>query len=595
MSAAADMSAAIAAVTCVGARVDWLTLAFRVRFSKDVLQSFVTTDEEKPPRSAPFAVRAYLARKYRVASVRLDLPGATPEEDPADFRMRMIGEGKTVLENGSCRVILHENAPRSPDDPEDEPGWTLAVEWSGVSLIATPWLEAVRQSFRIAEALGEMLAVRMRRLDLCADMAGFPIPGEEGHGWCTRPQLRSRKMRHAKQTPVSRKLRAERGATIRKLVDRYEDGEIPWSKLADELPEIDETFYYPEGNCTGWRFGKGPINARVYDKPAEMRMRLHRTSRADKRKEEGDKAFAERAWWTANGWRGQGTVVRCEIECRGEFLHEIDIAGGAAGQTARCDIHGAALAGGWRAFADRVEMALDPVWRYAVGAAEDAGRKDPLPVDDAGRCVKCKVKHASTASCRYTLAPKSGWLRQIILDPGAARSECDATAAWRAVQRVSFHRPVVQVPQRSRKRSMVRATQTLGTMNALCAANDRLPFWQMPYNVDTGEMEPMPVEHGREDEIAEAFAIPTPDEQRAGIGSRARVQQQVCDIMADTARLTSAEIADHLNHAFEEEPVQALIFALVRRNAAIARWKEFRPPMARGRPPNVANDVTESA
>ena len=601
MNAAPKIERDPAEVVCVGRRVDWLTLAFRVRFSKAVLLSFVTTADEKPPTNAPFAVRAYLAKKHRVSSVKLQLEeGAAP----AIFRIKFVGESKTILENGSCRVLLHENAPKSPDDDPNDPGWTLAVEWSGVSLIHTTYDDAARLSFKIAQALGEVLSVRLRRLDLCADMEGFEIPGKmrdehpddgrlrelmarespeeyarvtqleertERHGWCTRPQLRSRKMRAAKRCPTKRRERKLKADAGRKLLARYENGDIDYDKLIEGFPDIDDTYYFPEGNCTGWKFGKGVISARVYDKQAELRMRVDRAPGAASKKEAGDKAASERAWWKANKWQG-GMVTRVEVQCRGEVLHELD---------ARCDLSGWVSS---ERFVSDLGDQLDRVWRYFAGSPDELARKEPLPVDELGRCTKCKVVHESPEACKYTLAPKSGWLRQIVLDGGTRRSECTHTPAWDAVQRVSFNRVLVDVPQRTRKRGAVRATQVLGCALALLGYTEQLPNPVTPDGVV--------VEHEGEDDAAALVAEPARVDPDLGDFERRRQQQLAADaarkrvqdlVLAETEKIfamAAKEVAETLNWIHEEKPEDALALVWVRQNAAQARWRPLAKAVA---------------
>jgi hypothetical protein len=572
-------------VVCVGRRVDWLTIAFRVRFHKSVLQHFVTTADERPPKDAPFAVRAYLCRKYRIASVALDLFDALPTEEPAVFRMKMAGEGKTILENGSCRVVLHENAPRSPDDNPNEPGWTLAVEWSGTSLIETDYEEAVRQSFRIAKTLGDVMDVRLRRLDLCADMAGFEIPVPEGHGWCTRPQLRSRKMRAAKRCPIPKRVRSQNANFGRRLLRKYEDGDIDYDALLDAFPDIDDTYYYPESQCTGWKFGKGVISARVYDKQAEMRMRIARAGgAADRRKQAGDKKEAEEGWWRAHGWDGRGKVTRVEVQCRGEVLHELD---------ARCDRR--FEGGDAEAYAAELGDQLDRVWAYFAGAPDELARREPPPKDAEGRCSRCKVIHKSDASCKHTLAPKSGWLRQIVLEADKGRSECSHTPAWEAVQRVVFKNAVKTIPTRRRKRGAVRATQALGCLLALLGYTEQL---EHPVDPVTGEI----IVDKDEDLHAKEFGAPRPIRAVLSAAERKRMEEvalaQAKDrtreqVLVEIRRICARgadEIAETLNWIHEEKPEDALALVWTRINAARARWK----PLAKA-PARLANDTEATA
>ena len=569
--------------TNVGARVDWLTIAFRVRLSKGVLASFVATPDEKPPRDAKFAVRAYLAKKHRVASVKVTMPDARDDDEPAIFRMKMIGEGKTILENGSCRVVLHENAPRSPDDNPNEPGWTVETTFSGTTLIETDYRSAVIQSVHLAAAFGEVLEMRLRRLDLCADMAGFAIPMAEVDGWCTRPQLRSRKMRAVKMCPVPRSERTANAKYARRIIKRYEDGELDRDEMIQHMPDIDDTYYFPEGNCTGWKFGKGLICARVYDKMAEMRMRIQRAGSAAKRKQEGEKKLQEEAWWRRHDWSGKGKITRIEVQVRGEVLHELD---------ARCDSKRSTA----YEFADRVGEQLDRVWTYFAGLPDELGRREMPPRDEQGKCSRCHVVHGGPESCKHTLAPKSGWLRQIKLEQGKARSDCTHTEAWEAVQRVVFKDRVMTVPRRTQKRGAVRATQVLGCALALLGFVERL---HSPKNPRTGEV----IEHQEEDVHAQEIAAPAPikpttdpwekkrREELAESNAKERTIEFLRAELHDVFSQTADEVSDTLAWIHEDKPSDALELVWTRMNAALARWK----PLAKAPPRRLREDKTESA
>jgi hypothetical protein len=555
-------SAAPPAPRCVGPRVDWFEPRFSVVLDPEVLAHFVR-DPKDPRARAPrgpqsFVARAALARKFRVASVSLPIPGAAPGEWPV-FQMAMSGESKTVLTSGTCRVVIQENAPRSPDAPREDPGWNVSVAYSGTALMALGWQAAARDAWRLAGALGEIVAVRMGRLDLCADFCGWPI--EPSAEWCTRPQLRMRALTKCKRLPVARAERAERARTAIALARRFERGGLHYLDMLEQMPDLDDAYYYPAGNLTGWKFGKGQISARIYDKHAEMRMRADAAgSQADKRRAAGDKREAEETWWRAHGWTG-GTVTRVEVQLRGPVLHELD---------ARCEQRArGASAFGSDAFVAEMRRHIDRCWRYFAGAPDELARREPLPVDALGRCVKCAVKHASAESCPHTLAPRAGWLRQIDRVGARPRSECSATPAWRAVQAVSFERVVTEIPRRTRKRGAVRATQVLGCALALLGYVERLEHPRNPVpDPETGECDQV-IAHSEDAHARRVF--------ESGARGKAMFREQV-QLMF---RQCADEVADTLEWIHEQRPEDALALFWTRVNAARAR---FKPHLAKTHP-----------
>jgi hypothetical protein len=583
------------ATSCVGRRVDWLTVAFRVRLDAEVLAAFVTTPKEKPPSGSGFHARAALARKYRIASCTLRLPPTSRERggqdsgewETRDFAIRMSGDTRTLLQNRDMRVVILESAPKSPDDDPNDPGWTVAVDISGTSLLGMGWRRAVREAAAVAGALGEVLEARLRRLDLCADMADFPIHGAgvENAGWCNRPQLRARELRRSKREHLPKRVRAQAVADGKRLLARFGKNEIKWDEMCDEFPDIDDTYYYPPGNITGWKFGKGKILARVYDKHAEMRKKIGEATSEEKRRQAGEKKAREERWWIANGWNGKGRIVRVECQLMGPVLHELD---------ARCDSPSGALDVG--AFVESVRLQLDRVWRYFAGLPDQQRR--PLPeLDDRGKCSKCGVRHKAPEDCPYTLPLRSGWLRQIVMETDAKgkprrRSVCAPTPAWEAVQRVTFERDVRELPTRERKRSGVRVTQAIGTVNSALGHSQTLRAPRLPVDVqvvdeETGEVTDLQagaeITHS-EDAIAAALRARWPGHKPR---SEAEPGSPPCmcglcaygyEFMDAKMRQAAREFAETLLFIYDDEPEKAIAMMWTRTNAAIARWKDHVPP-----------------
>lgn len=231
---------------CVGARVDWLTLAWQ--------------------GPIPDAIRTLLERRGAEAArhgcaVELRAPdgwrGALAPSRRADWWRLESADGVAVI------------------DAEAAGAWCVVVEQSGEHLHARTLANAYAAAQRVAAALYDGAVperCRVRRVDLAADMSGFPLDDVTADAWLTRR---------------------------RAMVGRFD--------------AADPVRTYTQGrHVTGFVIAPGNfVMARIYDKRAQLAA-LHDADRAD----------AELERWTAAGWTDE-PVARVEYQLRGDALAEI--------------------------------------------------------------------------------------------------------------------------------------------------------------------------------------------------------------------------------------------------------------------------------
>jgi hypothetical protein len=257
------------APTVVQNRVDWLTLAYRVELAPD----FVRALER----------RADVARKHGRASIVWG---------PVIGQLSYSRSEKTyIIRNADYSMRIDLWAPGRVDDGKDgpEPGWTLQVEWSGQGMADRDLDVVVRATRKLAASCGvagKVWESRLRRLDLCADVAGW---------WIDEAQA-SRFVRRSR-TKWTTHPRAANDAAA----DAVPDALLPVA--VHRRREI-------EGLTIG---AGGDVTLRIYDKPEEL-------------KKKGEEVTAaERLRWTRGGWDGIAPVTRVEYQLRGDAMKELGI------------------------------------------------------------------------------------------------------------------------------------------------------------------------------------------------------------------------------------------------------------------------------
>lgn len=142
---------------CVGRRVDWLTLAFRVAIPEHTLRM----------------VELRARRAADVGPVELELPSGRVVGLYASRR-----DGWFRWECAVAAGVIDLTAAG---------GWNLAVDMSGAKLRGADLPQALELAYGLAADLGDdpgaVLGARLRRVDLAADFAGWVIRRDDAEGW----------------------------------------------------------------------------------------------------------------------------------------------------------------------------------------------------------------------------------------------------------------------------------------------------------------------------------------------------------------------------------------------------------------------------
>jgi hypothetical protein len=253
------------APTVVQNRVDWVTLAYRVQ----ILPAFVQELEERSLVARKHG-RAALVWGNVIGQLSYSRTARTYHVKNADYVMRidLCAPGRTEGKDG------------------DEPGWTVEVVWSGQAMADQDVDAVIRATRKLAASCavdGRVWESRLRRLDLCADVAGWEIDEEQASRVVKRPRA------------------------LRTTHPRKCEGEVPAAEIA---PVSVHTRREIEGLTIG---AGGDVVCRVYDKPEEL-------------KKKGEElTAAERARWTRGGWDGEAPVMRVEYQLRGAVLRELGL------------------------------------------------------------------------------------------------------------------------------------------------------------------------------------------------------------------------------------------------------------------------------
>ena len=291
----------------VGHRLDALTVAYRVAFPRELRDELVRASE--------------VAKKHGASEFRFGEVLGAMKYSRADRAW--------LVTCPRFRVLFALNAPGAVGD---EPGWTLEIVWSAHALAVMSVERARRASHRIARSCGVVFARRLRRIDLCADVAGWQVEHADVEHFVRRP--------HA---------RADSHAFSADDVIRLED-DVAGELEAGLSHERVVTHY--RSHVTGFSFCPGrAMMARVYDKRCELKLK-----RAEFR-------AAEEARWRAGGWDGEAPIARVEYQIRGEAARDFGLSDPDHATQDFRDEHGrlrkARDFGGF-------ENVMDRVWRGAL-------------------------------------------------------------------------------------------------------------------------------------------------------------------------------------------------------------------------------------
>lgn len=214
-------------------------------------------------------------------------------------------------------------------------GWNLQVEVRAQTIASVGHWAALDIARSFAGIfLQDVEEERLRRFDLCADLANFDLRSIKIEQWLT-PRRSSKSQRHFVQ---------------------HNDRSEP----------------------TGWTFAHKPIRARIYDKREQL-------SKPSPKSDEN--RIAEEARWRANGWNGEDPVTRVEVQNQGEALDELGVWVGAKKYTLRDPVFALGhLDASWSYFIEKWlrlmraddRSALDPRWTALQNVVFDAPAA-PLP------------------------------------------------------------------------------------------------------------------------------------------------------------------------------------------------------------------------
>jgi hypothetical protein len=393
----------------VAQRVDWLTLAYRVDLDKDVVNVL--------------RARAALAKEHGCAEVDLG---------PCGGRIKYTRtRGVWNLDNDRYRVHIEERGPGKIELPDGttEPGWTVEILFSGVSVLGYERPNAlVEEGLRIASALGKVYEERLRRIDLCGDVAGWELQPEQAARLVKRPRAAmgnhagKRNGAFIKAAMTFGKSRSKEdlarleGAARAMFVEAYKDELC----LASDDAEVAIARIHGRRYVTGFSICPGgDLMCRIYNKREELREKEH-------------PKILEELRWNCGGWQKEDPahheVTRVEFQIRGEALRDLGL------RNPRRPIN---VKTG-EVFAS-LEAALNSIWRYCLEWA----RMVEIPQDRI-------------------------WPTRL--------TRCPNAPEWQALYAADFGGPMVGVAERRRLRSGATAEQTLGCVLSMLAARGELHY-----------------------------------------------------------------------------------------------------------------------
>ena len=292
----------------VGVRCDAAVVAFRVTLADDVKRAFQDRHD--------------VAKEHGRAQIAVgDLRG----------ELKFSRTGTFNVTNRDLRARVDLKAPGAVDLPDGtrEAGWTLEIVFAAQALAALPTTSyqhaidvAVAQATRIAESLGMVYEARLRRMDLCADVANWQVDPEERERLVKRP--------HAKMS-----------------THPQIDVEDKWAPATIHERQRVTGFTV----CPG-----GAMLARIYDKREEIGRAPEAGSRKKEDPEKRVRREAEEARWRASGgWDGDAPVTRVEFQIRGEAIRDLGLRNPTAPEDPQTG----------RTFA-RLGEVLDRVWQRCI-------------------------------------------------------------------------------------------------------------------------------------------------------------------------------------------------------------------------------------
>lgn len=332
----------------LGARVDALTLAFRVRLDPAFVarcKSRAEVAREHGRAALEWVIEEPITKMGHSSARRLGPQRARWVDDDrfpgARRRAAIWGELSYTTQRGVWRITnepyfriqIQENAagggavrtcgvcrgagwlpPSSfslrrdrcsaceAEGVVEDPGWTIEIIWYAQELARIGLEAALHESHAIAGLTGEVLEARLRRIDLCADIEGWEISPDDVKRLAKRPRARwavdDAGPRKAPKVPQCLRSGACKERCTCNDVQVYGTGST-----------------IRERHITGIAVGRGgALMSRIYDKRCELE-----NDRIGLRRE------AEETRWRAQGWKGQAPVTRVEFQIRGVALVELGV------------------------------------------------------------------------------------------------------------------------------------------------------------------------------------------------------------------------------------------------------------------------------
>ena len=379
--------------TLVGARVDWLDMAFRVSLGDHAVRMLRA--------AAAFALRDQSPSDVVLGARWLKM-------HPPRMATRWL------LQDDVSRVTVDEKAPGGEGDA---PGWTVRIETSGTALLALGYRRAIAEAWKLAGELGVIEESRFGRTDVCADVAGYELREVDRHAFVKQRRVSSSDMwRDGK--PVVRRGKGGRRKTDGTIEKEKES--VGWQTSMVHLGKADDDSHtvalFGGDTFTGFTFGsRKTVSARIYDKRLQLRTQVP------------EKAAAEESWWKAGGWDGSADVARVEFEFRGEALDELGIrhaVRGDVGGAAHAEKFAAGLDGLW-AYATQLwlrlerrgEGAVQPRWRAVQGATFERAAAPTVRVRQRGLAKAAQARGAAMSFlARIGEFPAQRWPGRVTCD-----------------------------------------------------------------------------------------------------------------------------------------------------------------------------------
>lgn len=315
-------------VRAVGHRVDALTLAYRVRWDASFvaeLEARATVARKNGRARFEWRVRVPEARARagvtNMSEIGGDVMLVPPPWSSESYAYEKIARAEAAVVVGelgysesrsrfhlTCegfyRLLVCKKGPGAveverPDGEveETEPGFTLEIIWYAERLAEWGLARILRESRALAWSFGDVFEERMRRIDLCADIAGWEILPEDAD--CILKRSRASKRIASDATELD-------DCGVPRKPKRLGDAAGPTSHEAGPVGRR---------RICGISVGSGgDLMSRIYNKRIELAY--------DQR---GERRAAEEDRWRENGWDGEAPVTRVEFQIRGEAIKELGL------------------------------------------------------------------------------------------------------------------------------------------------------------------------------------------------------------------------------------------------------------------------------